>query len=388
MNMMARVEPAADDGLTLEMLSGCPAVIDAIALAAAPDRAFLRSAWFRAAGAERTLLVRRGSGEPLAAFPLAPAGPPQLGATATAGSYWPFRSIPHAADASPHDLTAMMGHSRTRAALGPLWRMGPFYADDPGSASLMRAAAASGWTMLTRRLGHTFSLHVAALQAAGPWPRPSTLKRIRNYERQLGQHGAVEFQQVSGAGWTAEAFDALAQVEENSWVAATDRSGAKFISAKHRAFWQDVAADPVLASMLSALIVRVADRPVAFCFDLNVGSLQYSIAGSYDAAFAKVKVGKIATYRNIAWALEQGITRFDWGAGDSGYKSEIGAVRGSEIVDCLFVRSPAVAALLRRKWEGAPAGEGDEAGWLPVGRREMLIIGSLATAAAFGAMAE
>jgi hypothetical protein len=386
MNMMAQVKPAAQDRFTFEALAGCPDDVDRIA--AAPDHAFLRSAWFRAAGVERTLLVRRACGEPVMAFPITPAGPPQLGATATAGCYWPFRAIPVAADLGTPELAAIMDDRQVRAALGPLWRMGPFYADDAGGASMMRAAAAAGWTVLTRRLGHIFLLDVAEQQSAGPWPRSSTLKRIRNYERQLGQHGEVELQRVRGADWSADIFDALAQIEEKSWVAATDRSGAKFISPRHRAFWEAATADPVLASMLSSLIVRVAGRPVAFCFDLNVGDLQYSIAGSFDADLARLKVGKIATYRNIEWALESGIGRIDWGAGDGGYKGEIGAAQGSEIIDCLFVRSPAMASLLRRKWEGALPRGGDEAGWLPIGRREMLIIASLATAAAFGTIAE
>jgi CelD/BcsL family acetyltransferase involved in cellulose biosynthesis len=140
--------------------------------------------------------------------------------------------------------------------------------------------------------------------------------------------------------------------------------------------------------MLSALIVRVGERPIAFCFDLNVGDLQYAIAGSFDAEFARLKAGKIATYRNIEWAIERGIGRIDWGAGDSGYKREIGAQQGSEIVDCLFVRNPLAATLLRPRWEGAREQAGDRAGRLPIGPTEGLLLASLATAAAVTAMAE
>jgi CelD/BcsL family acetyltransferase involved in cellulose biosynthesis len=266
--------------------------------------------------------------------------------------------------------------------------MGPFYRDDDIAAKLMRGAAAAGWHVLTRRLGHTYCLEIAAERAAGSWPRPSTLKRIRNYERQLARSGPLNVQRVSGDAWTPAVFDALAAIEAASWVADTDRSGAKFVNGEHRAFWEKAVADPALAQMLSALIVRVGERPIAFCFDLNVGDLQYAIAGSFDAEFARLKTGKIATYRNIEWAIERGIGRIDWGAGDPGYKREIGAQQGSEIVDCLFVRNPLAATLLRPRWEGAREQEGDRAGRLPIGPTEGLLLASLATAAAVTAMAE
>jgi CelD/BcsL family acetyltransferase involved in cellulose biosynthesis len=389
MSMMTRVERAATTGFTLQVAPGCPAALDALASTAAADHGFLRAVWFKAAGAERTLIASDPSGRPLAAFPLVPAGPVQLGANAVPGAYWPFRSAVLSADLGHRELAGILRDPAARRALGPLWRMGPFYADDRAGALLREAASASGWTILTRRLGHSFALDLQAAREDGAWPRRSTLKRIRNYERQLAQAGPLTFDRVTGCDWSPAMLDDLAAVEENSWVARdTDRSGAKFINPANRAFWQAAVADPALADMLSAFILRIAGRPIAFCFDLNVGDLQYAVAGSYDEGFARQKVGKIATYRNIDWAIERGIARIDWGAGDSGYKTEIGAVQGSEIIDCLFTRSPIAAALLRPKWEGAATREGEAAGLLPIGRREMLVLGSLATAATFGIMAE
>jgi CelD/BcsL family acetyltransferase involved in cellulose biosynthesis len=388
MNMARRVEPALDLQLDYQLVTGAASGLAQLAEAAGSEHAFLRPAWFEAAGTERSLMVTSACGRPLAGFPLVSAGPAALGATAVAGAYWPFRSALLAPGIGSRDVASILANSATRAALGPLWRMGPFYRDDAISAKLMRGAAAAGWQVLTRRLGHIYCLDIAAARAAGPWPRPSTLKRIRNYERQLARCGPLNFRRVSGAEWTAAVFDELAAIEAASWVGETDRSGAKFLNEGHRAFWEKAVADPALAQMLSAFILRVGERPVAFCFDLDAGDLQYAIAGSFDAQFARQKAGKIATYRSIEAAIERGISRIDWGAGDSGYKSEIGAERGSEIIDCLFVRNPLVATLLRPRWEGARAQEGDRAGRLPIGPTEALVLASLATAAAVTAMAE
>lgn len=382
MNIAARVAPPLNSRVRVELVAHCPDDLDALAAAAGPGHRFLRAAWFAAAGAQRTFAVRGADDRLLAALPLVPAGPAQLGAQAVTGCYWPFR-LPLLADSIDADaLAAALSGRAARAALGPLWRVGPFYAEDAAGRALVAAAARAGWTRVTRRLGRTYVLDIARAQAQGPWPRRSTLKRIGNYERQLAQRGAVSWQQIAGADWARAPFDDLAAIEAASWVGSdTDRSGAKFLNPRHRAFWQAVVRDPELAAMLSALILRLDGRPIAFCFDLNVGALQYSIAGSYAAEFGALKVGKIATYRNIAWAMERGIARIDWGSGDSGYKQEMGAEAGSEVIDCLFVRSPLLAAMLRPRWERAAGVDGERAGWLPIGRREMLIITSLGAAA-------
>lgn len=382
---------AAAAAISVARVAGCPDLIDAIAAAAPEGHTFLRAAWYRAAGADATLVVRRGA-RPIAAFPTLPAGPPALGARALAGIYWPFRSPVIAAGVSDTELAEALNLARNQGLLGPAWRIGPVYGEDFALAALDRAAPKADWAMLVRRLGRTWTLDIEAVRAeTGQWPRPSTVKRLRGYERALAQRGTLTIDRVIGAGWTAQVFDDLAAIEARSWIAqATDQSGAKFINAAHRLFWEQIVVDPMLAGMLSAVIVRVGGRPVAFSLDLAAGALQYGIAGTYDAEFAALNAGSLANERNLEWAAERGITRFDWGAGDGGYKRKLGFVAGSPIVDCLFVRNPLVAALLRPRWERMAREEAaDEAGRLPLGRRELLILASLATAAAAaGAMAD
>jgi CelD/BcsL family acetyltransferase involved in cellulose biosynthesis len=47
---------------------------------------------------------------------------------------------------------------------------------------------------------------------------------------------------------------------------------------------------------------------------------------------------------------DEGVACIDWGAGDPGYKSEMGAVAGPAIVDHLFVRNRLLARLVRPFW--------------------------------------
>lgn len=350
--MFTRSRRAAD-GVDVRVESGLSPAIDEIVVRADPRHAFLRRAWYGDAGGTLTLVARRGDGSPLAAIPLRRAGPAMLGARQVPGSYWPYRCVPIAGDAREEELAALLSHPAARRALGRAWRIGPVYANDPAAARLAGGAAAAGWTMLTRPLATTFLLDIPAAQAAGPWPRRSTMRKLRASEEQLAALAPLRWTFARGADWSDSLLEKLRQIETASWVGRdTDGSGAKFLTNAQRAYWRGVLADPALAALLSTAILEVGERPIAFSFDLNLDALQYGIAGSYDAEFARLSPGKLLTYRHIEESMARGIRKIDWGAGDSGYKREIGAVPDAAIQDLLFVRGRAPAVLLRRKWEG------------------------------------
>lgn len=375
-----------DEGPSAHVIAGYPAAIDEIV--PVRSRAFLRRAWLAAGGSGGavTLIGQRADGSVFAALPTLPVGPPVAMFRTIPGSYWPFRGAPLASDASEAELAGLLGGAAARSALGRAWRLGPIYRSDPAVKLLVKAARHAGWTVLKRSLGTTFELDVAAAQEAGGLLRPAKLKRVRAAEAKLAATGTVSYRTICGEDWTSGVLDALGRIEAHSWVGtATDGSGAKFLSAAQRLAWRDVLADPVLAQMLSALLLEVDGTPIAFSFDLTVGRHQYGIASSYDAAFARFAPGKLVTYRQLADALAAGVERIDWGAGDSGYKRELGATAGPEIVDCLFVRGRALAALLRRSWRD---GTGDASPAAGLGRTEQALIASLGMAAAAAAFIE
>lgn len=331
-----RLSPA----VRAETADGLAAAIDQVAEGAPATHRFLRHGWFAAAvaaygGRPRTLVVR-DEGEPVLALPFVALGPALLKLAAVPGSYWPFRSIPVADGARP-----AVGSAALRALAGEVngLRLGPVYDDDPAVATLVAAARTQGWTALDRYVAQSWLLDMAALRRGeGGWPRNSTLRKNRFHEKHLAEHGELDWRFVTGADWPA-AFDAFAQVEEASWIAArTDGSDAKFTASGHGAFWRAAATDPVIAGMLHAALLTIDGKPAAFSFDLDAGALKYTIANSYNPAFAKHSPGKLLQYRNLVDALGRGVTRVDWGAGDSGYKQTIGAEAGPAIRDWLLLR--------------------------------------------------
>lgn len=334
---------------------GLASAIDEVASRAAPTHRFLRFGWFAAAlaaygGAARTLTVAR-EGVPVLALPVVRTGPAALRIANVPGCYWPFRSFPVAAEAGMEAFELLLDRlGREATAL----RLGPVYDGDPALEGLRAAAGTRGWLVLDRFVAESFLLDMAALRAEGTWPRNSTLRKNRFHEKHLAAHGELDWSFVSGEGWTPAAFDDLAAVERKSWIAErTDGRDAKFTQEGHGAFWRAAAADPAIAAMMWAAVLRIDGEPAAFSFDINAGTLKYAVANSYDPQVGKHSPGKLLYYRNLARALEDGIVTVDWGAGDSGYKRVIGAQAGPAIRDWLFVRPglPAlVGRLLKRLW--------------------------------------
>ena len=344
--------PPDPRGASCRLVAGLDPAIDAVAARAPMRHAFLRHGWFAAAldaygGAARTLLVER-DGTPVIALPLVGVGPPWCRAAMIPGAYWPFRSFPAATDAGAADLApALRELARTTRVL----RIGPVYEDDPAVVPLIDSARAAGWAAIDRFVADSWVLNMEELRATGTWPRGSTLRKNRFHEKHLATHGTPEWRFLSGADWPA-AFGALAHIEQVSWIASrTDGRDAKFTDGGRGAFWRGVASDPVLADMMRAALLTIDGRPAAFSFDLDVGELKYAIANSYDPAFAKHSPGKLLYWRNLVEALGRGISRVDWGAGDSGYKQVIGAERGPALRDWLLVR-PGVSAWAARRLAG------------------------------------
>ena len=335
--------------VTARVLDGLSGAIDAVAEGAAETHRFLRYAWYAAAlgaygGTARTVVVEQ-DGAAVAALPFVAVGSAMARVAAVPGCYWPFRSFPLHRAAGPEALDALLSAlaNEVRAL-----RIGPVYDDDPALGAVLERARARGWATLDRFVATAFRLDLAQPD----WPRGSTLRKNRFHEKHLAAHGSLDWRFAAAGDWPAT-FDAMAAVEERSWIAArTDGRDAKFTRIGHGAFWRAAAADPVLARMMSAATLTVDGAPAAFSFDLDVGSLEYAIANSYDPAFAKHSPGKLLAYRNLVRAREAAIRTVDWGAGDSGYKQTIGAVEGPAIRDWLLVR-PGLEAFAARWARGA-----------------------------------
>jgi CelD/BcsL family acetyltransferase involved in cellulose biosynthesis len=343
----------AADQLTVAAVEGVPPAIDALAVGQPGGHGFLRAAWYAAGAPQgcRTLVLRRGVGEGqiLAAIPTAAHGPALAGVRKVPGSYWPLRTVQIAPDCTVSELAHALGHRAARC-LGAVWRAGPVRCDDPATGRLIAAAQLAGWSVLSRPAGTSWVIDLDAARARG-WPSASTARKLRGYWRKLEGLGTPRWRHVRGAAWNAGVLEAMGRVEAESWIArTTDGGGAKFMTPAQRQLWQSALTDPVLADMLCATILMLDDRPIAFSFDLDDGPVQYGIAGSYVQDLRALCIGKMANYRAMEDAIADGQSVMDMGAGDTGYKREMGAVEGYAMADLLFVRHRAAARMLALRW--------------------------------------
>ncbi len=347
-----------------ELVSGFPQELDQLACQNSSGDAFFRAAWYQASSGEQacTLLLRH-NGVAVAAIPTCLVGPAFVGARKVPGSYWPHRGVALSPGLEPQRLVPLF-KGRKAHLPGGVWRLGPVRGDDPSALLMCKAAELAGWTVLVRPAGSAWVIDLAAAVQAG-WPRGSTAKRLRRYNRNLAALGKVSWRYVRGADWKERVLEQLGQIEAESWIAReTDGSDAKFLHPQQRRQWLRALADPVLAEMLCATILLLDDRPIAFCFDLNNGPRRYGIAGSYAERYAPYHVGKMVNYRVMADAIADGQTVLDLGSGDSGYKREMGATEGYPLRDLLFVRNPLLAKLFSKAWgegfadQGSPARPG------------------------------
>lgn len=343
--------------LTVAAVEGFPPDIDALATRNLAGHGFLRTAWYAAAvptGA-RTLLLRRedsADGAVLAAIPTIAFGPGITRARKVPGSYWPLRGALIAPDCDVFELAHALGHSAARC-LGPVWRVGPVRVDDPATALTIAAAQLANWSVLARPAGTSWVIDLDAARARG-WPKAATTRKQRAAWRKLEGHGAPRWRHIRGDAWDAAVLEDMGRIEGESWIArTTDGSGAKFLTPAQRAMWGRMLRDPVLAANLSATILMLDDRPAAFSFDLRDGAVQYGIGCGYVEAFRHLGIGKLTNYHVMEDAIAAGTRVMDMGAGDSGYKRNMGAVRGYDLADLLFVRSRTGARVLARVWGAA-----------------------------------
>ena len=327
--------------------------IDTLAAADDPRRAFLREAWFTATDEPSffATILSDDTGHPLLALPVVSKSLGPLSIRQVGGVYWPFRGMPMHRAASAEVLGQALQQRAARSALGRTWRLGPVIADDPAVATLREAASIAGWHCLERPVGSLFCLDLFALRASGNWPSTKGKQKDRWRVRQLEKTAPVAITTYTGVDWRAHDRNAIAAIEAASWVGQLEQGGdTKFHDPTLRAYWERVAEDPAIAAMIRGHILWVGDTPAAFTFGLEAGDTRYCIANNFDRQFNKFSPGRVLLYHDFEDAAERGFARIDWGLGDGGYKSQMGAHEDARMVDLLFVRGPLLARLAAPLW--------------------------------------
>ena len=99
-------------------------------------------------------------------------------------------------------------------------RVGPVYDGDPGLELLAGRGAAKGWAVLDRFVADSCAARYRGAAARRHLAAQLDARKNRFHEKHLGGHGELEWRSCRARTGARTAFDALAEIEEKSWIAA------------------------------------------------------------------------------------------------------------------------------------------------------------------------
>lgn len=261
-----------------------------------------------------------------------------------AGSYGPFRDI---GILNPGALKRC-AESLEEDGVGAALRLGPVKECSSNAAALVRFLRQRRWHVAVDHISNEFVVDWSSGGFEGYWGAVSSdlRRKINKYMCRMEANGPVDF--VRHVGIEAQegprVFADLAQVESRSWVAA--RGEPRFLGAANQAYWCALLESQSFRRALRVWFLCLAERPVAFEVALDGESKRYSIAGSYDQEFASFRPGTVLLTRVLRDTDEDGFQQFDFGMGDGGYKSALGAKPVERVVDFLCFPPTGVGRLL------------------------------------------
>ena len=156
-------------------------------------------------------------------------------------------------------------------------------------------------------------------------------RKIGYYERRMEKSGRVEIKHVRQPtpDETYALFEALNQIESESWMATRDDAVPRFTNENLREFWTQLTLQHLSPNdYLDAWVMSLDDQPVSFCFTLTSGSVRFVIANNYSESVKDHRTGSTLYKYMLQDGIERGIRQFEFGDGNINYKSLWGAEYG------------------------------------------------------------
>jgi CelD/BcsL family acetyltransferase involved in cellulose biosynthesis len=216
-------------------------------------------------------------------------------------------------EAAGHELAgALLTGMPTELSLG-------FVPVGPELAAYRSAAVHAGSSMLQRTLERSPFVAID-----GSWEayrrrlsrhRRAELGRMR---RRLEEVGDLRLQVADGRERLQVLLDEVFSVEASGWKGA--RGTAIACRPETRGFYTDVAAWAAERGWLRLAFLRLAGRPLAVQYLLEVDGVQYALKGGYDPSAERFSPGILLLEGLLERAFGTGIRRFALLGGDEPYK--------------------------------------------------------------------
>lgn len=135
----------------------------------------------------------------------------------------------------------------------------------------------------------------------------------------------------------AEAINIVAKLSHERWGVRN----LAFNSKKYRSFHSKLGELLAPQEQAHIVVMMVDGEAAAAGYDLIHGPKVFGFQGGWKTSLARLAIGKIMLGRQIEWAINRGLTEYDFLGGDSGYKTDW-ATGIRELLDLELVNSRSV----------------------------------------------
>lgn len=141
---------------------------------------------------------------------------------------------------------------------------------------------------------------------------------FKSHSRKLKRNHRVEFLTAGREISAAEAISVVATLSRDRWGSASNA----FNSEKYVEFHSRLAELLVPQKQAHVAVMKVDGKGAAAQYVLIYGPKMFGFAGFWDRSLARLSIGKIMLGELIQWAINEGLTEFDFLSGADGYKSK------------------------------------------------------------------
>lgn len=146
-------------------------------------------------------------------------------------------------------------------------------------------------------------------------------RNLKRHERKLETHGAVGLYRLDGTAERLRALDTLFS-QKSEWFVQRGIPDI-FASEDMRRFYRTLVTAPLDDSDLSVRVyeLRVGDKTIAACIDILHNNCYYGLLASTSSCeLARHGPGNLLFHRLVDQLAEEGVARFDCGAGENEQK--------------------------------------------------------------------
>jgi CelD/BcsL family acetyltransferase involved in cellulose biosynthesis len=142
---------------------------------------------------------------------------------------------------------------------------------------------------------------------------------IRKCERELSAQGRLEYSEVTGAAAVPALMQTIYEIERNSWK---ERSRTSITAhASQQRFYEVFADLAAHHAMLSAHVLRIDDRPLAYILGITAGDGTFlDLKESFDASYAEFSPGHVLKRFAMEALIAHGVTIYDFMGACEPYK--------------------------------------------------------------------